>query len=111
MESLGAENKIHVSEDTANLLRSGGNGIWVQPREDKVSPKGKGEMQTYWVNISSGASRSRRTSRGTRAIAALESTGDIEMSGRDFSNHDEEEKSSTDMEPEPPSISKSGVTN
>ena len=100
MESLGAKNKIHVSEDTAALLRSGGKGFWVQPREDKVSPKGKGEMQTYWVNISSSASRARRTSGGTRAIQAADPNDDIEESRRDFSTHDEEEKSSTDMVPE-----------
>ena len=49
MESTGSPGKIHVSESTANLLRDAGKEGWVSPRKDVVSAKGKGTLQTYWV--------------------------------------------------------------
>jgi len=53
MESNGMKGRIHVSEDTANLLIRAGKGDWVTPREEKIVAKGKGEMQTYWVEKTS----------------------------------------------------------
>lgn len=100
MESLGSPNRIHVTQKTADELIMLGKKEWLTPRSQKIQAKGKGEMQTYWVNISSSASRARRTSGGTRAIQAADPNDDIEESRRDFSTHDEEEKSSTDMVPE-----------
>jgi class 3 adenylate cyclase len=49
MESSSMRNKIHVSEQTAELLMVGGKISWLKKREVKINPKGKGEMQTYWV--------------------------------------------------------------
>jgi Adenylate and Guanylate cyclase catalytic domain len=56
MESNGVPNRIHVSQETANELVAKGKAHWVIPREDKIVAKGKGELQTYWVNIRSSAS-------------------------------------------------------
>jgi len=50
MESNGQRNRIHVSESTADLLLKGGKQNWVTARDDKIHAKGKGELQTYWVN-------------------------------------------------------------
>jgi len=44
---------IHLSSETADLLKAAGKGNWVSPREDKIIAKGKGELQTYWLTISS----------------------------------------------------------
>jgi len=49
MESTGKVNMIQVSPQTANLLKDEGLGKWVLPRENLVTVKGKGEMQTYWL--------------------------------------------------------------
>lgn len=49
MESSSLRNRIHVSEKTAELLTVGGKSSWLKKREVKINPKGKGEMQTYWV--------------------------------------------------------------
>jgi len=49
MESTGRVNMIQVSPQTANLLKEEGLGKWVVPRENLVSVKGKGKMQTYWL--------------------------------------------------------------
>ena len=51
MESNGLPGKIHVSEATKHELVSKGRGDWIKPRTDKVVAKGKGEMQTYWVDV------------------------------------------------------------
>jgi hypothetical protein len=49
MESTGIVNRIHVSQATADLLIKGNKGHWVEARKDKVEAKGKGFLQTFWV--------------------------------------------------------------
>lgn len=49
METMGQKNRIHLSQDTADLLVAAGKGHWLQPREDMITPKGKSPMQTYWL--------------------------------------------------------------
>ena len=51
IESLGEKNKVHLSEETANLLVAAGKDHWVTPREDKVAAKGKGELNTFWLRL------------------------------------------------------------
>ena len=54
MESNSTKNRIQCSEATAKLIIAGGKEHWVRPREDLVSAKGKGQVQTYWVLPRSG---------------------------------------------------------
>jgi class 3 adenylate cyclase len=49
MESTGVPNRIQVSSTTAELLIAAGKANWVKPRDELVEAKGKGKMQTYWV--------------------------------------------------------------
>ena len=49
MESNGAKGRIHCSQATADSLIECSKGDWLQIRKDKIAPKGKGEMQTYWI--------------------------------------------------------------
>ena len=49
MESTGHCNRIHVSQDTADLLQASGKSHWLQMRKERVCAKGKGELQTYWL--------------------------------------------------------------
>eukprot|EP00934_Nitzschia_sp_Nitz4_P008385 Nitzschia sp. Nitz4//scaffold169_size48518//44621//48512//NITZ4_007081-RA/size48518-processed-gene-0.84-mRNA-1//1//CDS//3329538415//8375//frame0 len=49
MEHHSLPSRIQCSEATAELIRKAGKDTWVRPREDKVTAKGKGELQTYWV--------------------------------------------------------------
>ena len=51
METTGVTGRIHISQATADELTAKGLGKWVTPREDKVEAKGKGLMQTYFVNF------------------------------------------------------------
>ena len=55
MESNGERNRIHVSQKTADLIALAGKQHWLSAREDKITAKGKGEMQTYWCEPKSGA--------------------------------------------------------
>lgn len=57
MESNGEGSKIQVSEATAQLLIKAGKQGWLEKRKDLVKAKGKGEMQTYWVNPGGGKNR------------------------------------------------------
>jgi hypothetical protein len=58
MESTGKANRIQVSQKTADLLTADGKGRWLTPREDRIDAKGKGKMQTYWVERRRGGSQS-----------------------------------------------------
>jgi class 3 adenylate cyclase len=49
MESNGTRGRIQISQETADLLIGAGKENWLKPREDKVVAKGKGELQTYWL--------------------------------------------------------------
>jgi len=49
MESNGKPNRVHLSKETAELLIEAGKQKWVSMREDKIIAKGKGELQTYWL--------------------------------------------------------------
>jgi hypothetical protein len=51
MESTGAPNKIQISEQTAKCLSDQGCDSWYEPREDLVYAKGKGYLQTYWLDM------------------------------------------------------------
>lgn len=52
MESTGKKNCIQISDQTADLLIQSGKRKWITPREDKVVAKGKGEMTTWFVDLS-----------------------------------------------------------
>lgn len=58
MESNGTRNRIHVSQATADELVNQGKKSWLTARAEKVVAKGKGEMQTYWVEVKGGNSQS-----------------------------------------------------
>jgi len=49
METTGESNRIHISCASADMLRKFGKSKWISPREDKVLLKGKGRLQTYWL--------------------------------------------------------------
>jgi hypothetical protein len=53
MESNGQKGRIQVSQTTADLLIAAGKERWLTAREDLVDAKGKGKMQTFWVDAMS----------------------------------------------------------
>ena len=49
MESTGQRGRIHISQETRDLLVQYGKGHWATPRKERVWAKGLGEIQTYWA--------------------------------------------------------------
>jgi hypothetical protein len=49
IEATGQRNRIHLSQDTADLLKNARKAHWIEERVDIVKAKGKGELQTYWL--------------------------------------------------------------
>jgi Adenylate and Guanylate cyclase catalytic domain len=67
MESNGRRNSIHVSVETADLLRGGGKGHWLVKRADRVIAKGKGELETYWLEMKQQSSGSQHSGKSARS--------------------------------------------
>ena len=55
MESTGQRGKIHISKQTADLIAADGKSQWVKPRDKLVQAKGKGELQTFWLELKAGS--------------------------------------------------------
>ena len=51
LESTGMPGLIHLSDETANLLAAAGKSHWTKPRSTMVDLKGKGSIQSYWLNV------------------------------------------------------------
>ncbi len=54
MESTGQANCIQVSQTTADRIIAAKKGHWLEARSDKIDVKGKGMMQTYFVDPRNG---------------------------------------------------------
>ena len=65
MESNGLPDKIQLSQETADLLLAAGKASWIVAREDKVNAKGKGMLQTYFLNLEEDANHSNGNSNDT----------------------------------------------
>jgi hypothetical protein len=50
LKSLGERNKIQVSQATADLLIAAGKSHWLKPRQGGVTAKGKGVLNTFWLD-------------------------------------------------------------
>ena len=61
METSGQRRKIHLSSATAELLKNDGKDHWVTPRQETVYVKGKGEIQTFWLNTKAMFSDAKKT--------------------------------------------------
>lgn len=79
LESTGSSNRIHVSEETARLLKEAGKARWLTPREDAVQAKGKGELKTYWVFERSGSKKDSGMSVTTYSDSSVGSFGSASL--------------------------------
>ena len=52
IETCGEIGRIHASQETANQLVASGRRQWLEQRTEKVTAKGKGELQTFWIHTS-----------------------------------------------------------
>lgn len=58
LESTGQQNRIQVSHETAEIITASGKEKWLSERKDRILAKGKGELQTYWLNLHAESSES-----------------------------------------------------
>jgi hypothetical protein len=75
MESTGARNRVHISSDTAELLKAAGKGGWIEKRKETIDVKGKGLLHTYWVKVTTESSSSACSSslhEGADALPAIQ---------------------------------------
>jgi hypothetical protein len=78
METNGLPNRIHVSQTTADQILQAGKQDWLTAREDLVEAKGKGKMQTYWVEPTTTAGGAKSgTSRSGASVASGDSVGEV----------------------------------
>jgi class 3 adenylate cyclase len=49
VEGTGMRNRVHMSSDTAELLKEAGKESWLRKRPDAVTAKGKLPMNTWWL--------------------------------------------------------------
>ena len=83
MESTGAGGRIQCSEVTADLLKAGEKASWVEIRKDIVDVKGKGSVQTYWVNpqiVDLSIFKDLESAASRRQIAVDDKTNSLESS-------------------------------
>merc|ERR1719162_2362060 len=78
MESTSQPNRIQVSQKTAGLIIASGKKNWLTAREDLVHAKGKGTLQTYWLERKKGASRTAST---------VSSIADMEFESQELGDH------------------------
>ena len=87
MESTSEKNRIHMSDIAANLLRKQAPQMQLEQRE-KISIKGKGKMQTYWLLATSPALLSTPSLPSAAAAAATEQLQQLRHSA-DATGHDD----------------------
>ncbi|KAL7561168.1 hypothetical protein ACA910_011989 [Epithemia clementina (nom. ined.)] len=54
METTSRPHRIQVSQETADLLGEANRGHWCHKRVGTVEAKGKGTLQTYWLDVRGG---------------------------------------------------------
>jgi hypothetical protein len=99
VEASGEPGRIHISEETATLLRKAGKRKWLEKRHPKIETKAKGALQTFWLDISKRRVYCRHTGEGGSLVpddAVGDSTGWEHTEHDDAADDNEELGSPTD---------------
>lgn len=64
LENTSLPNRIHCSRATRDLLVAAGKKEWIRERNNKISVKGKGVLETFWVVPNSTGSNSSMSTGG-----------------------------------------------
>jgi hypothetical protein len=105
MESTGQKGRIHMSEETADLLIQSGKQHLLRLREDKVTAKGKGEMVTFWLALGAEFDESEEESDDDALLSPI--SGGVESIGEETTDREEEDT----IGRMPPPVSMSGMAN
>jgi len=77
MESHGVRNRIHASSETAGLLKAAGKSQWLVPRRDAIEAKGKGKLETFFIDIARQSTGSQKS--GKSATSSSEGSVQLNM--------------------------------
>jgi class 3 adenylate cyclase len=83
IESTGEPGRIHMSQETADLIIKGGKQAWVQRRAQQVTAKGKGTMQTFWLTITEERKSINHSSDG-RSEKSIRDYSEVDICVNDF---------------------------
>ena len=61
LENSSQRGRVLCSTETAELIKKAGKEAWLEKRVDNVFAKGKGQMETYWLNVLGGRAGSVRS--------------------------------------------------
>jgi Adenylate and Guanylate cyclase catalytic domain len=92
MESTGIRDKVQLSQSTTDALIAAGKMHWTTQRETMIEAKGKGSMQTFWLNI--GTKKAMSASSGGDAISDQQN---IDLDRIDTSNPSSDEQKSASL--------------
>eukprot|EP00977_Amphora_coffeiformis_P021283 scaffold9134_cov170-Amphora_coffeaeformis.AAC.7 len=76
IESTSFGNKIQVSQETADLIAAAGKRKWLSQRKDIVVAKGKGALQTFWLNIDGSRDDNKSESGASDETHSIETTSE-----------------------------------
>ena len=76
MESTGFGDKVQVSQETADLITAAGKGNWLSKRKDIVLAKGKGALQTFWLDVDGSRDNNKSESGASDHTPSTETTSD-----------------------------------
>ncbi|CAB9502065.1 Receptor-type guanylate cyclase gcy [Seminavis robusta] len=102
IESTGMGGKIHVSNITAELLRTKHNKEqWLIRRSELTPIKGKGDLQTFWLETKSDtAKREKYGHKDRKSAAPLEESGHQMLSIQEENDVAREDESETFVDPD-----------
>ena len=88
MESTGSPNRIQVSAAFAEHIKKANRSHWIRQREDLVDVKGKGSLQTYWLDFK-GESKGASGDTGSEVLSEGESGAFTDESSSAMLEHSE----------------------
>ena len=79
IESTGKAGRIHISQETADLIAKARKGHWLVKRKDPVQAKGKSDLQTYWIQEDDEAAAANRLEEDETDNFEVSNNGDDAM--------------------------------
>ena len=68
-------------QETADLLKRQGKMHWVVLRDEKIHAKGKGELETYWLDLKIQSSGSARSGQSGKSGGSASSSNNMDLVG------------------------------
>lgn len=77
METTGLPGLVQISQATADILAKHGKVAWFTARDEAVLVKGKGHLQTYWLNLLTAVASGGSSSSSDHSASEMNTNADI----------------------------------